>query len=183
MEFGRIRLWGRSRLLPDLYRVELPSDRAMADNMSFWLGPWMGFPLLAELAEPRAVGKPEDPDKFQVSMHLGHYKPDEVVVKVADGTITVRAEHEEKYADGYSFSRTVRQFTAPEDACVDKLTSQLTPSGHLKLEAPLAKDRRGTARNIPIAIEGPREGKKAEKKDEPPLRITYHAGSNGDSKQ
>ncbi|XP_043204201.1 heat shock protein beta-1-like [Amphibalanus amphitrite] len=155
---------------------------AMADNMSFWLGPWMGFPLLAELAEPRAVEKPEKPDKFQVSMHLGHYKPDEVVVKVADGTITVRAEHEEKHPDGYSFSRTVRQFTAPEDACIDKLTSQLTPSGHLKLEAPLAQERRSTARTIPIEIEGPRE----EKKDGPPLRITYDSvgnAANGDCKK
>ena len=156
----------------------------MADNMSFWLGPWMGFPLLAELEEPRVVGKKEErPDKFQVSMHLGHYRPDEVVVKVTEGTITVRAEHEEKSADGYSFSRTVRQITAPEDACIDKLTSHLTPSGHLKLEAPITSTRRSTARSIPITVEGPRDEKKQEvKKDEPPLRITYNTGNkaNGD---
>ena len=141
----------------------------------------MGFPLLAELAEPHDE-KPEKPDKFQVSMHLGHYKPDEVVVKVADGTITVHAEHEERSDDGYSFSRTVRQINAPEDARVDKLTSYLTPSGHLRLEAPLAQEPRRTARTIPITVEGHQEPKKVEKKEEPPLRITYHTGNNGDAK-
>ncbi|XP_037080284.1 protein lethal(2)essential for life-like [Pollicipes pollicipes] len=151
--------------------------------MAYWLGPWMGLPLLADVHE-KQVQDQEKPEKFQVSMHLGHYEPDEVVVKVSDNVITVRAEHEEKSKNSYSFSSTVRQITAPEDARVDQLTSQLTSSGHLKLEAPLAqKPLANGVRNIPITIEGPARNEEKKEEDPVPLRITYNVDKDdGDKK-
>ncbi|XP_037079491.1 heat shock protein beta-1-like [Pollicipes pollicipes] len=117
-------------------------------------------------------------------MHLGHYEPDEVVVKVSDNVITVRAEHEEKSKNNYSFSRTVRQITAPEDARVDQLTSHLTSSGHLRLEAPLAqKPVANRARNIPITIEGPAHGEEKKEENPVPMRITYNVDKDGGDKK
>ena len=120
--------------------------------MDLLLEPWAVFPLLAE-REPHHTMR--DSDKFQASMHLGHYRPDEVVVKVADNVVTVRAEHEERHGDGYSHSRTVRQMTVPENTQVDRLTSHLTPDGDLLLEAPyINKPALPATRDIPITIEG-----------------------------
>ena len=120
--------------------------------MDLLLEPWAVFPLLAERELHHTL---RNEDKFQASMHLGHYRPEEVVVKVADNVVTVRAEHEERHADGYSHSRTVRQMSVPENTLVDQLTSHLTPDGDLLLETPYKEHQAlPTTREIPITIEG-----------------------------
>ncbi len=92
---------------------------------------------------------------FQVDVR--DFRPEELVIKTVGNTVHFEAKHEEKTADGHSFtSRNISQsFTLPRGVDPEAVTSSLSKEGTLTIAAPLPQPAiklqvsRGTARKIP----------------------------------
>ncbi|XP_054287781.1 alpha-crystallin A chain-like [Macrosteles quadrilineatus] len=91
-----------------------------------------------------------DEKNFKVSLHVRHYKPEDLSVKVVDNFAIVEGQHEER-RDHHGFIS--RQFTRrvhlPEDIDASALQTTLSSDGILQLHAP-KKLHEKNGRNIPI---------------------------------
>jgi len=76
-------------------------------------------------------------DKFEVNLNCGHYKPEEISVKLMDKSLIVEAKHEER-SDGHGYiSRQFRRrYDLPDNVEMDKLESKLGVDGVLSIAAP-----------------------------------------------
>nr|AFQ02692.1 small heat shock protein 21KD [Antheraea pernyi] len=88
-------------------------------------------------------------DKFQISLDVQHFTPEEISVKTADGYIVVEAKHEEKKDEhGYISRQFVRKYAMPEGTTPESVESKLSSDGVLTITAP---------RKVPEAIKGERK--------------------------
>lgn len=96
-----------------------------------------------------------DKNKFQVSLDVQQFTPEEISVKVTgDNTITVEGKHEEKEDEhGFISRHFVRKYTLPEGHNVDMVRSKLSSDGVLTITAPKLSDN-VREREIPIALTG-----------------------------
>uniref|UniRef100_D3TN88 Alpha crystallin n=1 Tax=Glossina morsitans morsitans TaxID=37546 RepID=D3TN88_GLOMM len=99
------------------------------------------------------VGK----DGFQVCMDVQQFKPNELVVKVADNCIIVEGKHEERQDDHGSISRHfVRRYTLPKGYDPNKVQSTLSSDGVLTVNVPKpAIEDKSNERVIQIQQVGP----------------------------
>ncbi|GBP28608.1 Protein lethal(2)essential for life [Eumeta japonica] len=89
-----------------------------------------------------------DKDKFQVSLDVQHFAPEEVSVKTADGYVIVEGKHEEKKDEhGYVSRQFTRRYALPEGCDAETVQSRLSSDGVLTVTAP---------RKQPEAIKGER---------------------------
>ncbi|KAI4498768.1 hypothetical protein M0802_006235 [Mischocyttarus mexicanus] len=78
-----------------------------------------------------------DKDKFNVSLDVQHFKPDEVNVKIVDNYIIVEGKHEEQKDEHGVISRHfIRKYLIPDQCDPDKATSSLSSDGVLTITAP-----------------------------------------------
>lgn len=78
-----------------------------------------------------------DENKFQVSVDVQHFAPDEISVKVVDSYVIVEGKHEEKCDEhGYVSRQFVRRFKLPQGCLPDTVESQLSSDGVLSITAP-----------------------------------------------
>lgn len=96
-------------------------------------------------------------DKFQVTLDVQHFAPEEITVKTAEGFLVVEGKHEEKRDEhGYVSRQFVRRYALPEGCELDKVESKLSSDGVLTVVAPRkVKDAVKGERVVPIEHTGP----------------------------
>lgn len=78
-----------------------------------------------------------DKDKFQVTLDVSQFTPEEVDVKVVDQKIVVEAKHDEKRDEhGWISRQFVRKYIVPSQCDVDQVESHLSSDGILSISAP-----------------------------------------------
>ncbi|XP_030756503.1 GATA zinc finger domain-containing protein 14-like [Sitophilus oryzae] len=97
-----------------------------------------------------------DKDKFQASVNVRHYKPDEITVKLNnDRTVTIQGKHEEKPGQGYISRQFTRHYTLPDDCDAQKMQTKLSSDGVLVLSVPMKPDEdRVQIREVPATPTG-----------------------------
>ncbi len=93
----------------------------------------------------------EDDTKFEVSLDMHAFRPDEIKVNVRDGALSVEASHEEKSEGRYESRSFSRSYTLPRDCQPQLVHSNLSSDGILVVAAPkkqAVKDASTTA--IPV---------------------------------
>lgn len=89
--------------------------------------------------ETRDVGSSikADKDKFQVTVDVQHFSPEEISVKTGDGQIVIEGKHEEKRdPHGYVSRQFMRRYALPENCVSDLVESRLSSDGVLTVTAP-----------------------------------------------
>lgn len=98
-----------------------------------------------------------DTDKYQISLDVQQFAPDEISVKTADGYIVVEGKHEEKKDEhGYISRQFTRRYALPEGTIPESVESKLSSDGVLTISAPrkVPEGVKGE-RNVPIVQTGP----------------------------
>uniref|UniRef100_A0A6V7KZE4 SHSP domain-containing protein n=1 Tax=Bracon brevicornis TaxID=1563983 RepID=A0A6V7KZE4_9HYME len=81
-----------------------------------------------------------DKDKFQVSLDVQQFEPEEINVKVVGRNVVVEGKHEEKQDEhGYISRQFTRKYLIPEQCEIDQLQSNLSSDGVLTISAPRKK--------------------------------------------
>jgi len=75
--------------------------------------------------------------EFKLEFDVRQFKPEEIVIKTKDNTLSVHAKHEEKSENGHVYREYSRAFTLPHEVPGDNLKSVLSPDGLLTITAPL----------------------------------------------
>lgn len=98
-----------------------------------------------------------DAEKFQVSVDVQHFAPDEISVKVVNGFIIVEGNHEERRDEhGFVSRRFVRRYPLPKGCLPDTVKSKLSSDGVLTVIAPKILPMPSTGeRIVPIIQTGP----------------------------
>lgn len=98
-----------------------------------------------------------DKNKFQVSLDVQQFAPEEITVKVVGKNVIVEGKHEEKQDEhGWISRQFVRKYIVPEQCDIDQLKSSLSSDGILMITAP-RKEIDPTSKNeriIKIQITG-----------------------------
>ena len=115
-----------------------------------------------------------DENRFQVTLDVSQYKPEDIEVKVDNNKLTVRAETKGKRGDAnYEEKEFFRQYTLPDDVDAQQVRSYYTEDGHLTLEAPRVPRQPGQPQPM-VFSEPPRLS------SQPPRMTqgtyTYHSG-------
>lgn len=78
-----------------------------------------------------------DKNKFQVTLDVQQFLPEEVTVKVVGKNVVVEGKHEEKQDEhGWISRQFVRKYLVPEQCDIDNLQSTLSSDGVLTVTAP-----------------------------------------------
>ncbi|XP_076620269.1 protein lethal(2)essential for life [Colletes latitarsis] len=78
-----------------------------------------------------------DKDKFEVTLDVSHFTPEEVNVKVVDHNVVVQAEHEERQDDqGWISRKFLRKYIVPSQCDIDQVESHLSSDGILSITVP-----------------------------------------------
>lgn len=94
-----------------------------------------------------------DKDKFQVTLDVQQFTPEEIEVKVVDRHVIVHAKHEEKQdVHGWISREFTRKYLIPEQCDIAEVTSKLSSDGVLTIAAP-RKDQPQTNNGKIIKIE------------------------------
>lgn len=93
-------------------------------------------------------------NKFKITLDTSNYQPEEITVKVVNDKIAISAKHEAKEKDVYEFYEMYRSFDLPENVDANAISSHLSASGQLTVEAPLKALPEVSERTIPVEIEG-----------------------------
>jgi len=113
-------------------RLELYVPRRTSLN---YIRPWAE--LLRSSDKGGASTVEADKDKFQVTLDVQQFKPDEIDVKVVDRYVVVNAKHEEKRDEhGWISREFTRKYLIPEQCDIDKVVSKLSSDGVLSIMAP-----------------------------------------------
>ncbi|CAB0039288.1 unnamed protein product [Trichogramma brassicae] len=136
-------------------RLELYVPRRSAHQPNY-LRPW------AELlrgADQGGVSTVEaDKDKFQVTLDVQQFKPEEIDVKVVDRYVVIKAKHEEKRDEhGWISREFTRKYLIPEVE-LDRVASEISSDGVLTIQAPLKprdkEEKKEQVRRIKIEYTG-----------------------------
>ncbi|XP_012270226.1 protein lethal(2)essential for life-like [Orussus abietinus] len=93
-------------------------------------------------------------DKFQVTLDVQQFSPEEVTVKVVDKNVVIEGKHEEKEDEhGWISRQFVRKYMIPEQCDVDKVESSLSSDGVLTVTAPRKEALKGDTAERPIKIQ------------------------------
>ena len=78
-----------------------------------------------------------DKNKFQVTLDIQQFAPEEVTVKVVGNNVVVEGKHEERQDEhGFISRQFVRKYIVPEQCDIDQLKSSLSSDGVLMITAP-----------------------------------------------
>lgn len=78
-----------------------------------------------------------DKDKFQVTLDVSQFAPEEITVKVVDQKVVIEAKHEEKRDEhGWVSRQFVRKYIVPSQCDINQVESHLSSDGILSITAP-----------------------------------------------
>ncbi|XP_076867390.1 heat shock protein, alpha-crystallin-related, b15 [Brachyhypopomus gauderio] len=152
--WDRLQEWPRSSLLeqcakePSLFEGINGSWLDTA-RKTLEASPWPGFlsfPLVTPVC-PEVLPSPQksqvplvdgDGKSWRISLDVGHFCPEEISVKTAEGYLEVAGKHEERQDERGIISRSfTRKYKLPAEVGVQQMSSSLSPDGILSVEAPL----------------------------------------------
>ncbi|GBP28663.1 Protein lethal(2)essential for life [Eumeta japonica] len=109
-----------------------------------------------------------DKDKFQVSLDVQHFAPEEISIKTVEGFVVVEGKHEDKEDEhGFISRQFLRRYALPEGCEAETVQSKLSSDGVLTIMAPWKIDEAIEGeRAIPIERTGP-VGKEIKEQEEP----------------
>lgn len=148
-----------------------PRNRRVPASSLMYYRPWNE---LLRSADSRGVSTVEsDKDKFQVTLDVQQFKPEEIDVKVVDKCVVVSAKHEEKQDEhGWISRQFTRKYMIPEQCDLEQVSSKLSSDGVLTIVAPRKEQPKIKGeKKIAVtltgkpAIQPKEETKKEEKKD------------------
>lgn len=97
-----------------------------------------------------------DKDKFQLSLDVQHFAPEDISVKIADGYIVIEGKHEEKKDEhGFISRQFTRRYALPDGCDTETVESKLSSDGVLIVTAPRKSEISNSERVVPIAQTGP----------------------------
>lgn len=100
-----------------------------------YLRPWAE--LLREADKGGLSTVEADKDKFQVTLDVQQFKPEEIELKVVDKYVVVNAKHEERRDEhGFISRQFTRKYLIPEQCNLDQVSSKLSSDGVLTITAP-----------------------------------------------
>uniref|UniRef100_T1ITY9 SHSP domain-containing protein n=1 Tax=Strigamia maritima TaxID=126957 RepID=T1ITY9_STRMM len=93
----------------------------------------------------------DNDEKFQASVQVGSFKPDELSVKTVDNTIVIHGKHEVKDDDGFVSREFTRRYVLPVDSKPEEVTCEMIDD-RLVITAPKRPKEiePGQERNVPI---------------------------------
>ncbi|PBC26318.1 hypothetical protein APICC_01374 [Apis cerana cerana] len=78
-----------------------------------------------------------DKDKFQVTLDVSQFAPEEITVKVVDQKVVIEAKHEEKRDEhGWVSRQFIRKYIIPSQCDINQVESHLSSDGILSITAP-----------------------------------------------
>lgn len=83
------------------------------------------------------ITEPDGTRKLRLSVDVGEFKPEEIVVKTADRKLIVHAEHEEKLSGRTLHKEFNKEYELPESVDQSAITAYIGEEGKLFVEAPL----------------------------------------------
>jgi crystallin alpha B len=95
-----------------------------------------------------------DKDKFQVTLDVQQFHPDEINVKVVDNNIVIEAKHEEKEDEhGWISRQFTRKYLVPSQCDINQVESHLSSDGVLTITAPKKEIPKGDSNEKVIKIQ------------------------------
>jgi len=131
-EYGDISDNGRDPMLNYFERYQARYEKEMdATPLPYWDG--KTFQNC-----PNYTKDEDSPERFQVTMKVEHFQPEELEVRVSeDGYVTVTGHHKEKSDNHGPVARKfIRKYKLPEDVNRDEVMSKLDSCGNLTVLAP-----------------------------------------------
>lgn len=97
-----------------------------------------------------------DENKFQVSVDVQQFSPEEITVKTSgDDTIIIEGKHEERPDEhGFVSRQFVRKYVLPKGHDINKVASSLSSDGVLTITAPRVESVEGQEKRVPIMHTG-----------------------------
>ncbi len=93
----------------------------------------------------------DDNDKFEVSLALHDFKPEEVKVSVKDNMLSIEAEKDEKSEGHYKKVQYCRQYALPPNCITEEIKANASSDGVFVVTAPKRQNAvKGSVRAIPI---------------------------------
>uniref|UniRef100_A0A8C6WPE1 Heat shock protein, alpha-crystallin-related, b15 n=1 Tax=Neogobius melanostomus TaxID=47308 RepID=A0A8C6WPE1_9GOBI len=79
-------------------------------------------------------------DKWKIQLDVKPFSPEEITVTMKEGYLQISGKHEERQDEQGSVSRCfTRKYKVPQGLDLQHICSLLSPDGHLRVEAPVAK--------------------------------------------
>lgn len=111
-----------------------PRERRSPGGLLYYR-PWAD--LLRSVENRGSSTVQSDKDKFQVTLDVQQFKPEEIDVKVIDKCVVVNAKHEEKQDEhGWISREFTRKYLIPEQCDLEQVFSKLSSDGVLTITAP-----------------------------------------------
>lgn len=96
-----------------------------------------------------------DKDKFQVNLDVQQFRPEELSVKVVNGSVVIEGKHEEKEDEhGFVSRHFQRRYVVPQGHDTLQIVSKLSSDGVLSITAPRIAPQENNEREIPILATG-----------------------------
>ncbi|XP_069741054.1 heat shock protein beta-1 [Narcine bancroftii] len=94
-------------------------------------------------------------DKWKVNLDVNHFAPEEITVKTKDGYVEINGKHEERQDEHGFISRCfTRKYLLPQGIDAGVVSSTLSPTGVLTVEAPMVKPAlKSSEVTIPVTYE------------------------------
>nr|APH81350.1 Hsp20 [Tigriopus kingsejongensis] len=97
-------------------------------------------PMLTSATHDEVLKVKEGQDKFEVTVDVSQFKPEELKVTTNNNVLSIEGKHEEAKSDPNNSSSVMRQFsrkwTLPEDCQANEVVSNLSSDGILLVTAP-----------------------------------------------
>jgi len=103
-------------------------------------GNWKSFNFFSHEDE-EVIRLKDDHKKFELSLDLHQYRPDEIAVNVADGVLSVDAKHVAKSEGKFESMEFNRSYTLPKQCRAEDVSSNLSSDGVLVIMAPKTAGR------------------------------------------
>ena len=101
------------------------------------LAPLYTPPQISTPGKKHIITEPDGTRKLRLSVDVGEFKPEEIVVKTADRKLIVHAEHEEKLSGRTLHKEFNKEYELPESVDQSAITAYIGEEGKLFVEAPL----------------------------------------------
>lgn len=139
-------------LLPEELLEPLTSSPLDWLRPSIYYRPWRT--ALSNIDTGSTISK--DKEKYEISLDVQQFAPEEITVKTADNSIVIEGKHEEKEDEhGYVSRQFVRRYALPYGHDMKDVVSSLSSDGVLTVTAPRKAGNVEEERVVAISQTGP----------------------------